>query len=112
MAVAYFFYFWYQKRSLYTYFLSVPQRKLLQTEEETEEEKQFRAIYQQIAGEVSTQRGGEERLKEMRRMRRAKCECLSVTFELICNKLSLPPSGHADLCQRTQDGHEEHPRQT
>lgn len=34
-------------------FLSVPQHKLIQPEEETEEEKQFRAIYKQIAGEVS-----------------------------------------------------------
>lgn len=31
----------------------VLQLKLLQPEEETEEEKNFRAIYQQIAGEVS-----------------------------------------------------------
>lgn len=40
-----------------TSLLSVSQLKLLQPEEETEEEKQFRAIYQQIAGEVSPQRG-------------------------------------------------------
>lgn len=40
----------------FNYFLFVPQRKLLQPEEETQEEKQFRAIYQQIAGEVSAQR--------------------------------------------------------
>uniref|UniRef100_A0A8D3B904 Calpain-3 n=1 Tax=Scophthalmus maximus TaxID=52904 RepID=A0A8D3B904_SCOMX len=33
--------------------LSALQRKLLEPEEETEEEKQFRAIYQQISGEVS-----------------------------------------------------------
>lgn len=31
-----------------------PQRKLLQDEEETDEEKQFRAIYKKISGEVST----------------------------------------------------------
>lgn len=46
------------KNSVYILiFLSVPQQKRLQPEEETEEEKQFIAIYQQIAGEVSRQRG-------------------------------------------------------
>lgn len=35
--------------------LSVFQRKLLEPEEETEEEKQFRAIYKKISGDVSTQ---------------------------------------------------------
>lgn len=47
-----------------TSFLSTLQRKLLEPEEETEEEKQFRAIYEQIAGEVSTQRGAFERDNE------------------------------------------------
>lgn len=38
------------------YFLPVPQKKHIQPEEETEEENQFRVIYEQIAGEVSAQR--------------------------------------------------------
>lgn len=32
----------------------VPQRKLLEPEEETEEEKQFRVIFKKISGEVSS----------------------------------------------------------
>lgn len=42
----------YGERSLIL--LVNPQRKLFQAEEETDEEKQFRAIYKKIAGEVST----------------------------------------------------------
>lgn len=40
----------------FIYVLICAQKKLLQPVEETEEEKKFRAIYQQIAGEVSEQR--------------------------------------------------------
>uniref|UniRef100_A0A8D3CAK7 Calpain-3 n=1 Tax=Scophthalmus maximus TaxID=52904 RepID=A0A8D3CAK7_SCOMX len=44
--------------------LSALQRKLLEPEEETEEEKQFRAIYQQISGEVSASENAETTLGE------------------------------------------------
>lgn len=75
-----------------------PQRKLLQAEEETDEEKQFRAIYQKIAGEVST-------------------------FPLCVPKweahtthnvffFALPASGHAGLRQRAPNNHEERTQQT
>lgn len=74
--------------------LFVPQRKLLQPEEETEEEKQFRVIYQQIAGDVSTQR--EEMSSRqwseddhvLMKLTQDKCECLSVCiWATTCNKL-------------------------
>uniref|UniRef100_A0A7N6AZZ2 Calpain-3 n=1 Tax=Anabas testudineus TaxID=64144 RepID=A0A7N6AZZ2_ANATE len=41
-----------------------PKHKLIQPEEETEEEKQFRAIYKQIAGEVKCTRQTEIKTKE------------------------------------------------
>lgn len=49
----YTFYLCYQPLSSNTSLFSVPQQELLEPEE-TEEEKQFKVIYQQIAGEVST----------------------------------------------------------
>uniref|UniRef100_A0AAQ4S9I4 Calpain-3 n=1 Tax=Gasterosteus aculeatus aculeatus TaxID=481459 RepID=A0AAQ4S9I4_GASAC len=57
------------------------QRKLLQPEEETEEEKHFRAIYQKVAGEVSTQRGLGTRTME------GCCKALQLTL----------PSSHQDM---------------
>ena len=45
-----------------TSFSRGPQINLLQEEEETEEEKLFRAIYQKIAGDVSTGRIKQARL--------------------------------------------------
>lgn len=70
---------------------------MLEPKEETEEEKQFRAIYEKIAGEVS------------RPPLRMNTGCMNVKLTRL---FFLPPSGHADLCQRTEDGHEECPRQT
>lgn len=73
-----------------------PQRKLLQAEEETDEEKQFRAIYQKIAGEVST---------FLLCVLRPEAQTTQVFF-------ALPSSGHAGLRQRATDHHEERPQQT